>query len=65
MTAFIGLGYAHLAKSDAAAAADAFRRALEIRPSDGHALLGLQRAEACLGHTSEAELLAQRVQASI
>jgi tetratricopeptide (TPR) repeat protein len=65
VNALIGAGYAHLAIDDAGGAVEAFRSALESLPSNGRALLGLERALSKTGFAAEATLLLRRVDRSI
>jgi Tfp pilus assembly protein PilF len=65
VNARVAAGYAHLAANDPPAASDAFRRALEVMPSNGRALLGLQQASVRGGQTADAASLASRGDESI
>jgi DNA-binding winged helix-turn-helix (wHTH) protein/Tfp pilus assembly protein PilF len=61
VNALVGSGYAHLAAARHAAAMDAFHAALERMPSNGRALLGLQRALARRRRATDAASLAPRL----
>jgi cytochrome c-type biogenesis protein CcmH/NrfG len=55
--------HAYLFANDPSAARDAFQAALEIVPSNGRALLGLQTAHVRAGNHADAELLRPRLKA--
>jgi hypothetical protein len=57
--ALVGAGYAHLAADDPAAT-DAFGRGLDLFPSNGRALVGLQQASGQASFNSLLTLLSSR-----
>ena len=61
VNALIGAGYTHLAINDAAGAVEAFRSALELLPTNGRALLGLEQALSRTGFAPDAALLLPRI----
>jgi tetratricopeptide (TPR) repeat protein len=65
VNALLGAGYAHLAIDDAYGATEAFRSALELLPTNGRALLGLEQALSRTGFAAESALLLPRINRAV